>query len=202
MTAASLMLCTLWCGDKAVFGAATAPAGAVAVHAGAGLSTVVPTLWAGVVVGVTPWLDASFRYDTYALILHVPEIGARLRLSDGLGARLAAGYGFFVVGKLAGTELAQSPVGAGLTVDAALLLSHRAGGVSLGFAVGASTRWVDGAGDVGLVVRGAKGEITAEWSGESGATFLHVGALFPIQAELRVLGYFPTVVVGRTFLFP
>jgi hypothetical protein len=186
-----------------LLGAAQAapPAG---LRAGGGFSGLFPSATAGLRAPVSDAVDLEVRYDTVAGLAHDVGVTGRWHHAPyDLG--LAVAHGFFGVEDLGGIPLQHAPLGEGLTT--ALVggwTTHTARDHAVRVEVGLTARWwhVDDV-DVGTqdrvfdpTVHHAHVEVGVDFVG---GVFLRGRAVVPIQAELRVLGYLPVVMVGRAW---
>lgn len=193
-------------------GAALVPPRRVAVEIAGGVTGVFPTFGLRVTTGAARWLDVSAGIETYAGLVNSTGIAARLRFAPNFGARLGVDYAFAVVDDLGGIRTADAPFANGLTTTVSLLASlFRGPGAHIAFGLGLTSRWVaPRVAQDGTVVTGfapapaynAHAEVAAEWPVRGGTVYLLFRAVVPIQAELQVLGYFPTLLVGRTWGLP
>jgi hypothetical protein len=156
-------------------------------HAGAGLAVVLPTVEAGLLVGVAGAAAMALRWETHAGVNHAVAAGARVRVADGwaLGAEVA--YADFVSRRVFGVDLSRSPFGTGLTAEPGAAWTRRDG--RLGLSAGLTVR-LDEPG-----LQAARVAVTVDL----GPLFVRAQALVPLAEDTRVLGYFPAVVVGKTF---
>lgn len=186
MTVAAFTLCAWWCAS-AVFGAAPPPSGRVVAHAGGGLAVVLPTVEAGVLVGVAGDATLALRWETHAGFAHSVAAGARVRIADGWALGVELAYADFISRRVFGVDLSRSPFGIGLTVEPGWAWTRRDGRLAVG---GGLTVRVDEPG-----VQSARVAVTLDL----GPLFLRGQALVPLAESTRVLGYFPAIVVGKTF---
>jgi hypothetical protein len=184
MTAAPFTLCAWWCAS-AVLGAAPPPAGRAALDVSGGMSVLVPVAGAGVLVGLPARLAAGVRHDTYAGLAHVSTLSLRARVAERWAVGLDGSFGLFVSDDLFGVDLSRSPFARGVSLEP--LVVHTRGLLAL--VAGASARLEDPA------LKSLKVAVTAD----VGPVFVRVQALVPLERDTRVLGYLPTVVVGKVW---
>lgn len=194
----------------ALHGARITPVGGATLHAAAGLNVLLPTLVVGATTGVAGPLDVGLRYEVHAGLGHVFVLAARARVASPLALALELAQGFFAAEELAGIRLVEAPFGNALVTTPRLLasiVSTPAVHVALG--LGVSLRWVvleqraeETRRSFDPAVQDATLELAAEWPLCTGVAFLRFVALVPIQAELRVLGFLPSLVAGRTWDVP
>ena len=184
MTAAPFTLCAWWCAS-AVLGAAPPPSGRVALDAAGGMNVLVPAIGAGGTVGLRGGHGAGLRWDTHAGLAHVFTASARVRVAGGWAVGLDGAYGLFISDELFGVDLARSPFAHGFMVEP--IVAHTRG--RFGIVAGTTVRLTDpGWQSIKLAV-----------TVDLGPVFLRVQALVPLEADTRVLGYLPAVVVGKTW---
>ena len=184
MTAAPFTLCAWWCAS-AVLGAAPPPPGRVAVDAAGGMNVLVPTVGAGVNLGLPGGHGAGVRWDTHAGLAHVFTASARVRVAEGWAVGVDGAFGLFVSEELFGVELARSPFAHGFMIEP--VVAHTRGRVAL--VAGTTVRLTNpGWQSIKLAV-----------TVDLGPVFLRAQALVPLEEDTRVLGYLSMVVVGKTF---
>ena len=208
MTAVPFMLCVSWFASSPSLGTAVVPPGEAALYVAGGFNVTLPTLTLGATAGVSDGFDLDLRYDTHAGIVHDVAVTGRLRLSERFAAAVCIAYSFFAIEEVSGILAVRSPFSNGSTVAPDVRWTALDDGdtrVSLvgGFAVRWLTLAEDEFGtvtrDLELSVRHAFLEVGAEWTGDGASTWLRVRAVVPIEAEFRVLGYLPWIVIGRTW---
>jgi hypothetical protein len=157
----------------------------VALDAAGGVNVLVPALSAGATVGLPGGHGAGLRWETHAGLAHVFTASARARVAGGWAVGVDAADGLFIADELFGVELARSPFARGFMVEP--VVAHTRG--RLGLVAGTTVRLSDpGWQSIKLAV-----------TVDLGPVFLRFQALVPLEEDTRVLGYLPTVVVGRTW---
>lgn len=194
----------------AIHGARLLAAGHAALEASAGFNVLLPTIVLGATTGLAHGVDVGLRYEVHGGLGHVFLLAGRAALGRSFALGLQVAQGFFAAEKLFGIRFVEAPFGTALVTTPRLSWSFEASpGAHLGFTLGVTARWIvleqraeetrrvvePGVQDVNL-------EIVAEWDVSGGTTFLRFVALVPVQAELGVLGFLPTIVAGRTWGLP
>lgn len=192
MMAALYMLCA-WLSSPPI------GADAATVRVGGGVFGLLPAATLRAEIPFDGW-GLAVRYDTAAGLAH--DVGLTGRLDRG-AARLEVevAQGFFGVEEIAGIGLDDAPLGAGLTTTAVGLWrtatdhGHR---VDLGG--GLTARWTTLDNRFGVLERRVDpslhhlhGEVRVDWRG---GVFLRFRAVVPVEAELRVIGFWPQALVG------
>ena len=213
MTTSPFILCALTCfsatGNPLRLGAAVVPPNTAVVHAGGGLDVVLPVLSAGFIVGLADGWDLGAEYDTHAGLQHDFGITARYALNERFAVALNASHGFIAVEELSGIEAAPAPFGTGFTTTPMFRASFKTErGVHIGFSFGLRLRWTEPQTTNAIVenafaptLHTAHAEASAEWPTGSGTPYIRMTATIPLQAEFRVIGYFPRVLAGYGWSF-
>ncbi len=202
------MLCAFWLASSPTQGTAVTPSGEAGLYVAGGLNVALPTVTLGAIAGVADGFDLDFRYDTHAGLVHDVGLTARFAWAERFAAAVNVSYSFFAIEEVSGILAVRAPFSNGATVAPDVrwrVLDRKDHHLSL--MGGASVRWLgleeDEFGTVSrrleFSVRHAFLEVGAEWIGDSGSTWLRVRAVVPIEAEFRVLGYLPWIVVGHTW---
>jgi hypothetical protein len=209
---ARFILCGLWCGHSPLLGAFTVAPERGAVSVAGGVNAVFPTLALSVTAGVSSRLDLTLAYETHAGLAHVVRASARARLAERWAMVNAVSYGLFTVEDIGGIESVYAPFGNGLTTTHSAVFSRWSeGALHLAFAAGVTVRWVvprqDAFGVTTLeaapTLHTAHLDASVEWAARaSGTWWLTFRALVPIQADFRLFGYLPMVLVGRSWSLP
>lgn len=211
MIPAQFILCGLWCGVDPLHGARTVVPEHGALHVGGGVNAVFPTLTLGATLGVSSRVDARFVYTTHGGVAHEVEAGARVRLTERWGLVHTASYGLFLVEEIGGIQSVHAPFGNGLTTTHQVVLSRlNLQGLHLAFTAGVTLRWLVPRQEFETVtlafeptLHTAHAQVVAEWVARSGGTWwLQVRATVPVQADFKLIGYFPMVLVGRSWALP
>lgn len=196
MMAALYMLCAWLSSPVADGGDAIDPA---AVRVGGGVFGLLPaaTLRAEVPVdGIT----LAVRYDTAAGLAH--DVGLAGRMAWGRArVEVEVAHGFFGIEEIAGIGLDDAPLGHGLTTTASGLWRWQTrGGHTVDLGGGLTARWTGLDNDFGVLERTfdpalhhVHGEARVDWDG---GVWLRFRAVVPIEAELKVIGFWPQVLVG------
>lgn len=211
MMAARFMLCGLWCGGDPVQGARVIPAGRAAVQLAGGVNAALPSLAFGAAAGLGAGVDVAARYEVHAGLAHELTAAARVRLAERWALVTEVSHGFFTVEEIGGIQASRAPFGNGLTTAHQVAFSRwNRDGLHVALAAGLVVRWlrpresldvVDVVADVTLHT--ARLDVTAEWAARSGGSWwLSFRAVVPIQADFRVFGYLPMVLVGRSWSLP
>lgn len=178
----------------------TTPPPADAVRAGGGFIGLLPAATLRAEIGAGERVAVTARYDTAAGMAHDLGLGARVHFGP-WRAEFEAAHGFFSVEELGGIVLANAPFGQGLTtLFGAAYALHTARGHAVFFEGGLTARWTRLEDDFGTRTRvfeptlhTAHLGLGVDWTG---GLFLRVRAVAPVQAELKVLGYYPHAFVG------
>ena len=208
MTAAPFMLCALTLASSPSLGTSVVPPGTAALYTGVGFNVALPTVTLGATAGVAKGIDLDLRYETHAGLAHDVGVTGRFRVAERLAAAVNLSYSFFAIEEVSGIVAVRAPFSNGATFapDIRWLALDR-GDTQISLLGGASVRWLgldeDEFGTITrrleLSVRHAFLEVGAEWSDPGGSTWLRVRAVVPIEAEFRVLGYLPWVMLGWTW---
>lgn len=190
-----------------VHGAALQDPATGSVRVEGGLAGALPVLLAGANLGVGDRVDVGAHYVTHAGLAH--GIGGTVRWSatETWGLGVTVDESLFTVEELAGIEAIRAPLGNRVAATPQWLGRHVGErGVEVGLAAGAEVGlWrldpsVDGP------VRALRPaldhvwvEATPAWPRRRGALYVRVRAVVPIASQFRVLGYLPTVTVGRSW---
>lgn len=176
---------------------------APAVQVGGGVFGLLPAATLRATLPVVDGTALLVRYDTAAGMAH--DVGLAARHDFGaLRFELDVAHGFFGLEEIAGIHLDDAPFGNGLTTTLTALGGiETSGGHRVGLGGGLTARWTRLASDFGVVERRfdpslhhLHGEARVDWTN---GVFLRVRAVVPIEAELRVIGFWPQVLVGHTW---
>lgn len=183
------------------------PADSAAVQLGGGVFGLLPaaTMRAEAPVGQlgSAPFGLAVRYDTAAGLVHDLGLGARLDLG-GARVELELAHGVLGIEEIAGIQLDDIPFGHGLTSTALALAGwSTSGGHRVHLGGGLTARWTAISKSLGAQERvfdpslhHVHGELRVDWRG---GLFLRLRAVVPVEAELRVLGYWPQVLLGRAW---
>lgn len=147
-------------------------------------------------------VEIEARYLTLAGLVHDFGVGARYP-GEGWDLRLDVAHGFYAIEDLGGIDTAPAPFGNGTTstLEARSWLQARRVRVALGG--GATLRWLRLRERLGTVERvfeptlhHVHGLAEGHWPG---GFFIRLSALVPIQADFKILGYLPTLTLGRAW---
>lgn len=173
-----------------------------AVQLGGGVFGLLPAATMRAEAPVGP-ASVTLRYDTAGGLVHDLGLGARAPLGP-LRVELEVAHGLLGIEEIAGIQLDDIPFGQGLTTRlTGLSALHTSGGHRVQLGGGFTARWTAISTTQGAQARvfdptlhHAHGELRVDWQG---GLFLRLRAVVPIEAELRVLGYWPQVLVGQTW---
>ncbi len=200
-----------WCASAAsaagVHGNASQPATTTSGRFEAGMAGALPTLLVGASLGVSDRVNIGAHYVTHAGLAHSLAVTGRWRAGDRYGLGLTVDESFFAVENLAGIEALRAPLGnRTAATPQALGRWVTEPGVELGGSVGAEVGLLrvrptpDGAArafDPALDHLWA--EVAASWPRERGALYMRLRAVVPVAVDFHVLGYLPTVTIGRSW---
>lgn len=196
MTAALYMLCAL------TWSAADAPVDPASARIGGGVFGLLPaaTLRADAPAGP---LTLAVRYDTAGGLVHDVGLAARAGLGD-WRLELEVAHGFPGLEEIGGIQLDDMPLGHGLTTAFVALRDLRTErGHHIRLGAGLTARWTAIRADFGIQERAfdpslhhMHGEVRIDWTN---GVFLRARAVVPIEAELKVLGFWPQVLVGHAW---
>lgn len=173
------------------------------VQIGAGVFGLLPAATLRAEMPVADVIALAVRYDTAAGMVH--DFGLAARLVTGRARfELDVAHGFFGLEEIAGIQLDDAPFGHGLTTTlVALARWHTDGGHAVDLGGGLTARWTDLDNDFGVqrrifdpTLHHLHGEVRVD--GRDGI-FLRLRAVVPIEAELRIIGFWPQVLVGHTW---
>lgn len=193
MTAALYMLCAL---------TSSLPAEGAAARLGGGVFGLLPaaTLRAEAPLG---GFALGVRYDTAAGLVHDVGLSARYAV-DAWHVELDVSHGFVGLEEIAGIQLDDIPLGQGLTtalVGLGEVITSSGHRVRLGGGLTAKWTAIETVLEVQERVfepslHHVHGEVRVDWTN---GLFLRGRAVVPVAAELRVIGFWPQLLVGRTW---
>lgn len=208
MTVAPFMLCAFSFASSPALGTSIVPPGEAGLYVGGGFNLILPTLSFGGTAGITKGFDLDVRYDTHAGLVHDLGLTGRVRFADRFATALNVSYSFFAIEEVSGILAVRAPFSNGATfapdlrwmvLDDSDTKVNLLGGVMVRWLAltedefGTVTRQLE------FSLRHAFFEVGAEWIDGDESTWLRVRAVVPIEAEFRVLGYLPWIVIGHTW---
>ncbi len=146
----------------------------------------------------------AVRYDTAAGLVHDVGLAGRVTWGDAIDVELELAHGFLGLEEIAGIQLDDIPLGQGLTTAlSGLWRTTTDGGHRVRLGAGLTARWTTIRTDLGVQERAfdpslhhAHGEVRVDWQG---GIFLRFRAVVPIEAELKVIGFWPQALVGYSW---
>ena len=202
------MLFALTFASSPNLGADVVPPGEAALYIAGGFNVALPTLSLGATAGVADGVDLDFRYDTHAGIVHDVGLTGRFAFTKRLAAAVNLSYSLFAIEEVSGILAVRAPFSNGASVAPDLRWTVMNGSdTHINLQGGFAVRWLglqeDEFGTVTrrleLSVRHAFAEVGAEWFDGDGSTWLRVRAIVPVEAEFRVIGFLPWIVLGCTW---
>lgn len=145
----------------------------------------------------------ALRYDTAAGLVHDVGLAGRMAWHD-IEAEFEVAHGFIGLEEIAGIQLDDIPLGQGLTTAlTGLWQTTTDGGHHIRLGAGLTARWIAIHTDLGVQTRAfdpslhhMHAEARVDWRD---GIFLRFRAVVPIEAELKVIGFWPQVLVGYTW---